>query len=326
MKEVSFFDYASERKLFLSEIKLNSDSENKLYITKLNNIYVHPKLWSVITKDFYIFNDFERYLSQYKHYKDILLRKNEIISISKYINKIEGKFFLFGAEKNYWHFLIDFMPRLICLKHIVDEDIKIIISDDLPEYFINFMIKICNLFGVEKINFFKINRSKLIYHFENLIFTSKPSIEFTSNFFNNFLKYKSTNKIEKNLYVKRGNTINRKVINEDEVISLLDKYDYHIIDCADISVDNQIKYFSEAKNIILPSGAAMANLIFSPNKINVVEIRSNLDGDFSKNINLNNRFFLFPFENTTKVGNKLRKDIIVDTLELEKLIKEKKIY
>ena len=41
-----------------------------------------------------------------------------------------------------------------------------------------------------------------------------------------------------------------------------------------------------AKNIIIPSGAAMANLLFVPNNINVLEIRSNLDGNFSKKINL----------------------------------------
>ena len=35
----------------------------------------------------------------------------------------------------------------------------------------------------------------------------------------------------------------------------------------------------------------MANLLFIPDKINVVEIRSNLDGDFSKRINLDDRFF-----------------------------------
>ena len=81
-----------------------------------------------------------------------------------------------------------------------------------------------------------------------------------------------------------------------------------------------------AKNIIIPSGAAMANLLFVPNNINVLEIRSNLDGNFSKKINLNNRFNLHLFENTTKVGLDLRKDIIVDIPSIRKLIEEKKIF
>ena len=58
-------------------------------------------------------------------------------------------------------------------------------------------------------------------------------------------------------------------------------------------------------------------------KINVVEIRSNLDGDFSKRINLDDRFFLYHFEKTIMVGKKLRKDIIVDIEELKKLSENK---
>ena len=76
----------------------------------------------------------------------------------------------------------------------------------------------------------------------------------------------------------------------------------------------------------MPSGAAMANLLFVPDRINVVEIRSNLDGDFSKKINLDNRFYLYLFEKTKKVGNKLRKDIIVNISLIIQLIEEKKIY
>ena len=115
-------------------------------------------------------------------------------------------------------------------------------------------------------------------------------------------------------------------MNENELIIFLQKYNYETIDCAGITIEEQIKVFSEAKNIIIPSGAAMANLLFVPDDINVVEIRSNLDGDFSKKINLNNRFKLYYFEETIKVGSKLRKDIIVDIQEIAKLIEQKIIF
>ena len=45
-----------------------------------------------------------------------------------------------------------------------------------------------------------------------------------------------------------------------------------------------------------------------------------------KKINLNNRFNLFIFDKTKKVGLELRKDIIVDIQSLKKLLKEKKIF
>ena len=124
----------------------------------------------------------------------------------------------------------------------------------------------------------------------------------------------------------RGNTINRKVLNETDLIKFLQKYNYDIIDCATLSIEDQIKQFSEAKNIIIPSGAAMTNLLFVPDRINVVEIRSNLDGNFSRKINLNNRFNLYLFEKTIKVGQKLRKDIFVDIPAIKQLVEDKKIF
>ena len=33
-------------------------TDEKIFYTKFNDTYLHPRLWSVITKDFYIFNDF----------------------------------------------------------------------------------------------------------------------------------------------------------------------------------------------------------------------------------------------------------------------------
>ena len=124
----------------------------------------------------------------------------------------------------------------------------------------------------------------------------------------------------------RGNTISRKVLNESDLIKILQKYNYDIIDCATLSIEEQIKQFSEAKNIIIPNGAAISNLLFVPDAINVIEIRSNLDGNFSRKINLNNRFNLYLFEKTIKLGQKLRKDIIFDILTIKKLVEDKKIF
>ncbi len=327
MKEINFNQYASITQCIkVEELSLDNEINNKIFYTKFNDIYVNPKLWSVITSDFYIFNDFERYLSPYKHYKEILIKENEIKEESKSLSKINGNFFLFGGEGNYWHFLLDFIPRLFCLQHIPNHNLKIIIPDNLPEKFINYIIKLSKLLNIKEVNFFKIDSKKFIYYFDSLIFTSKPSISFSYNFFHKILDQNIFKIRSKNLYVKRGKTNNRKVLNEENLIEKLKLYNYLVIDCADLLIEDQISIFSKAKNIIIPSGAAMANLLFVPENINVIEIRSNLDGDFSSRININNKFILHQFEKTLKVGDKLRKDIIVDIDSLEKLIQEKKIF
>lgn len=324
MEEISFYKYIKDKKVTIGEVKLKTTLEKKILFTSFQNIYLNPKLWSVITKDFFLFKDFERYLSDFKHYKEILQRENEIKKIAKSSSIIKGNYFLFGAEENYWHFLIDFIPRLICLKYLSSKEIKIVISNKLPLKFLNFIEEICFLLNIKKIIYFSVDQKNLLCYFDRLTFTSRPTIEFTSLFFQKLIKTKKQRK--KNIYVKRGNTIRRKVLNEDLLIEFLKEFNYEVVDCFELDIQEQINTFSMAKNIIIPSGAAMANLLFVPNNINVLEIRSNLDGNFSKKINLNNRFNLHLFENTTKVGLELRKDIIVDISAIKKLIEEKKIF
>lgn len=326
MKEINFSKYISNKDLPVGEVKLQNNLKTKIFFTEFNDVYLNPKLWSVITKDLYLFNDFERYLSPYKHNKEIIFRQNEIEQKIKSIHQIKGSYFLFGAEENYWHFMIDFIPRLICLKYVQAKVVKVIVSDKLSYKFLNFIKKICNKLDINEIDFLQLNQENLIYSFDKLIFTSRPSINFTSSFFYKLFNSDLINKNNKNIYVKRGNVVRRKVLNEDALIEFIKKYDYEIIDCFELEIDQQINIFSQAKNIIIPSGAAMANLIFIPNNTNVIEIRSNLDGDFSKKLNLQNRFSLFFFNKTIKFGDNLRKDIVVDIHELKKFIEEKNFF
>ena len=326
MELISFYKYISMNNISVDELRLESNSESKLLYTKFDDIYVHSGLWSVITKDFYTFIDFERYLSKNKHIKQIINRQNEIKKMSRSISQIKGNYFLLGGGDNYWHLLIDFVPRLACLKNLSCEEIKVIIPQNLPEKFFNFIIKVCNLLNVNEISFLKINRENLIYYFESLIFTSKPNIFFTSLFYNKLFSNSVIKTRDKNLYIKRGAVKKRKVLNEDEVVKFLKKYKYVAIDCSNLSIKEQIKTFSQAKNIIIPNGAAMANLIFVPNNINVIEIRSNIDGDYSRSIQLKDKFNLYLFDESIKVGKELRKDIIVDILKLEKLIVDKEVF
>ena len=180
--------------------------------------------------------------------------------------------------------------------------------------------------NLENVKFIKIDRINKLYKFENLFIPSRPSISFAYNFYDKMIGQFIEKKPLKNLYVRRGKVTNRKVINEQNVEKLLSKYNYEIIDCADLSVDDQILKFSEAKNIIIIHGASITNLLFVPNNINVVEIRSNIDGEFSTRLNIGNRFNLYLFNKTKKIGEKLRKDIIVNIVELENLILKYNIF
>ena len=320
MQEIKFLDYKLENNLDLNDIILKNNTDSKISFTNIKSIYLYSYLWTVITNDFYIFKDFERVYSNIKHRNHILIRQEELEKKLKLTNESKGNYFLLGGENNYWHLLIDYLPRLVCLNEIDLNNTQVIINSDISDKFQLFILKILKLMNLKKVKFIKIDRINKLYKFEKLFIPSRPSVNFAYEFYDKIIGQNTDKKPVKNIYVRRGNVVNRKVINEIEVEELLLSYNYEIVDCANLSVDDQIEKFSFAKNIIIVHGASLANLLFVPNNINVVEIRSNIDGEFSTNLNINKRFNLFLFNKTKKVGNKLRKDIVVNIAELEKFI------
>ena len=326
MKEIKFLDYKSANNLDLIDIILNNNTSSKISLTNIKSIYLYSYLWTVITNDFYIFKDFERVYSNIKHQDHILIRQEELEKKLQLTNEIKGNYFLLGGENNYWHLLIDFLPRLVCLNEIDLNNTLIIINSDISDKFQLFILKIIKLMNLKNVKFIKINRINQLYKFEKLFISSRPSVNFAYDFYEKIIGQFTEKKPVKNIYVRRGSVINRKVINENEVEEVLLKYNYEIVDCVNLSVDEQIKKFSSAKNIIIVHGASLANLLFAPNNINVIEIRSNIDGVFSTNLNINKRFNLFLFDKTKKVGKKLRKDIIINISELKNLISKNNLF
>ena len=326
MKEIKFLDYKSANNLDLIDIILNKNTGSKITLTNIKSIYLYSYLWTVITNDFYIFKDFERVYSNIKHQDHILIRQEELEKKLQLTNEIKGNYFLLGGENNYWHLLIDFLPRLVCLNEIDLNNTLIIINSDISDKFQLFILKIIKLMNLKNVKFIKINRINQLYKFEKLFISSRPSVNFAYDFYEKIIGQFTEKKPVKNIYVRRGSVINRKVINENEVEEVLLKYNYEIVDCVNLSVDEQIKKFSSAKNIIIVHGASLANLLFAPNNINVIEIRSNIDGVFSTNLNINKRFNLFLFDKTKKVGKKLRKDIIINISELKNLISKNNLF
>lgn len=59
-----------------------------------------------------------------------------------------------------------------------------------------------------------------------------------------------------------GNT--RHVTNIDDIEDIIKKYGYTMLDPAKLSFDEQIRVFSNARKIVSPLGAALANTIFTP--------------------------------------------------------------
>ena len=74
------------------------------------------------------------------------------------------------------------------------------------------------------------------------------------------------------IYVTRRKAKYRKIANEQEVVALLEKYGFSVIDFDDMTFWEQVAQMQAAKYIVAIHGAGMANIVFANSKTKILEL------------------------------------------------------
>tara|TARA_Y200000002_G_scaffold381246_1_gene394762 strand:- start:5321 stop:6352 length:1032 start_codon:yes stop_codon:yes gene_type:complete len=128
------------------------------------------------------------------------------------------------------------------------------------------------------------------------------------------------------VYITRVNAKKRKIINELEIINILSKYDFKIINCEDTAWNYQRNIFSKASILISNHGAGLTNMLFMSANTNIIELRANNSEkqncyfSLSSDLKLNYYYLL-----GKKLQNSLdphTADIFIETDKLNKLLKK----
>lgn len=184
-----------------------------------------------------------------------------------------------GGGQNYFHWLIDAMPRLHMLKKsgYFNEVDKFLVTD----YAKPFQKETLNLLGIDE--------SKIIKSYEyNHISTNKMicannarAKTFIAPWIFDFIEEsfvqpilaedKGDEPVAERIYISRGDANQRRVVNEEELLKVLEKYNFKIVRLAGLPFRKQVKYFNQANIIIAPHGANMANLVFCNKNAKVFE-------------------------------------------------------
>lgn len=180
-----------------------------------------------------------------------------------------------GAN-NYFHWMFDVLPRIHLLSKT--EFLSGIDKFTVPNK-LKFQEETLNILGIspEKI----INPDdKLHLKARKLVVPSLPGItgsmpKWACQFLRDkFLQIPSNLDCNKRIYISRADANSRRVINEDEVIDLLMKYNFQVYTMQNLSVTEQASIFSTSELIVSPHGAALTNLVFCNSKTKVLEIFS----------------------------------------------------
>ena len=73
------------------------------------------------------------------------------------------------------------------------------------------------------------------------------------------------------IYISRNQVSKRRVINENEVVSLLEKFGFKIIFLESMSIREQALYLANTKVVVAPHGAGLSNLVFCSSGTKVIE-------------------------------------------------------
>lgn len=191
----------------------------------------------------------------------------------------EGLFLGGNGSWNWFHFLIEIMPKLtvfngksntLLVNDIVLEipsmkkileilagnkfEIKYLNSD--KTYFVQ------NLYYINDFNRVQFNRFDGLIKAEGTFYNH----EITSNFSNLVLDNLSIKKdLPEKIFLYRKNT-HRIAENQDQILEYLKNFGFVPICLEELSIDEQASYFQNAKFIIGISGAAWANMIFCRNQ------------------------------------------------------------
>ncbi len=220
-------------------------------------------------------------LENYKILKDVYPKtsngENQVFPVrwTSYIYSIMSRFKLLRTNKieyavlitvpfyvNYYHFIVDVLLRVPYykkLESVLGVDFVYVATGKLSKFHKEYL----SLLDIKAIERKRFIANKLV------VVTSQRSGFAYSPYALNDLKknlvnenYKGDYSKYKKIYISRRDASNRRVINENEIVLLLENKGFFVCELSRYSVRDQINIFASAKIIVAPHGAGLTNIIY----------------------------------------------------------------
>ncbi len=272
-----------------------------------------------------------------------ILRKKEAFKqyscevFSKKQNRIEEIEEALVFNDQYWfvfgHFITDHYPRLyFALLQLSDErrsNIKIIIPPKRNFHYTdrnglhNSFIESClDSFGIREEQKIYMQED-VILKIKNLILPSairfhpiiKESLKYFCNYFDDFISYPQYER----LYISRRNAQRRKVVNEEEMITLLEKHGFKSVVIEEYDFKTQINILKNAKIVIAPDSSSITNVVLcNCEKFLILTVKSATSIFYSTMTDVKAHYFQFCEPENKKDFVWYSSNLVVDLDELEK--------
>lgn len=190
---------------------------------------------------------------------------------------VDGTLLVLAARAtvgNYYHFLMDALPRL----GILEEALPGVRPDAyLVDTTTRYHRELIGLLGLDSSRLLSPARGRSLRP-QRLLVPSLPNASTlaapaTTAWLNSHLPPRDTAGKPELLYITRGRTTNtRCVVQEEEILHRLRKRGFVSLDPGSVSVQEQIDHFAAARVIVAPHGAALTNLNFCRPGVRLLEL------------------------------------------------------
>jgi capsular polysaccharide biosynthesis protein len=187
----------------------------------------------------------------------------------------EPVFFVGGSAANYYHWLLDYLPRIVLYREygFAESGLRLALVRDPPAY----VREALTLLGLDDRHMLWIE-PEMVASFPRLLVASQfsrrgnvhPS---AAGFLRGALPPPAGRAPWRRLYVSRADAGKRRVVNEDALTQALAAQGFERIVCSEYGFSEQRQLFAEASIIVAPHGASLANLIWcAPRAVTLIEL------------------------------------------------------
>jgi capsular polysaccharide biosynthesis protein len=203
----------------------------------------------------------------------------EALRLGKRERLVEGNHYSllnrFASGHNYYHWLHDVVIPLHDVLDQLPSDTRFVVPPGLRG-FQEESLAVAGLVGDQRLLEFDGGE---VVRFENLYFAPPTGLTLDHPEADLWFRDKALDSYRldrgrpfRNIYISRRGARYRRVVNEDEILAVLHRYDFEVYQLEDCSFRDQVTLFAEAAMVISAHGAGLTNMIFSPPGLLVFDI------------------------------------------------------
>jgi hypothetical protein len=179
---------------------------------------------------------------------------------------------LLGGSGNYYHWLMDSLPRIMLLGRERFKGLRIVVQSELNA----FQLDSLDLLGIDRSRLLRVTAQQSVrvktLLLSNLLASTTVVHPKVPGLLRTLLPAQAPSRKDRRIFLSRRDAGRRRLINEAELLVLLARWGFEVHVPGEMSFDAQMQLCSQASVICALHGAALANMVFAPQGCHVIEV------------------------------------------------------